>query len=94
MLQAQVRQAFKDLKTIQDSLGEQIFNLEEKINQRISETNTNFNNFKRDNEMEMRERDEKLTEMMRDQIRVIEIMIKDHIQSSFPVFNVQIMDQV
>ena len=50
--------------------------------------------YKEEVESQARDRDEKLGEMLRDQLRLIEIMIKDNIRASYPDFSLQIMQQV
>lgn len=94
MMQAQLRQAFKDIKGVQDNLGEKIFNLEELMETRFKDADMKQSLYKEEVETQARDRDEKLGEMLRDQLRLIEIMIKDNIRASQPEFSHQIMQQV
>ena len=94
LAQASLRQAHKEIKSLGDRLGEQIFNLEEKAvttNQLFLEKIENLKNEMIDmlNKAEVKENDKHI-EMQ----KIIEAQTRDEIRLAFPDYQQRIMELV
>ncbi|CDW76371.1 UNKNOWN [Stylonychia lemnae] len=94
MAQAQIKQLFKDNKQSNDKLGEQLFNLDEKV----QENEQKFKQEQIEKSLEIRkianESEMKFQKQLMDLEQSFVHKIQEGIKIAFPAFNIQIMEQV
>ncbi len=92
MLQVQVKQTNREIRAVKDSIGEQVFNLEEKISecQRDLREETQM---KLDLISEkISGQEDKINQQFLESERQLELKIDGAIQLAFPDYNLQIME--
>lgn len=94
LAQARINQATKDIKSLKETLGEEIYNVDQRTQEQGKVFGDSLVLLKKEFESQIKEKDESYTERMREQLRTIEIMIRDEIRASLPDYNMKIMDKV